>query len=77
MIDLRKGKEITAVLKIYTQFSPKKEFFISVCGHQDLSNDKLSDPINFQWPETTSGTQCARYVLLLIELTRIKAWHSC
>ena len=27
MIDLGKIKEVTAVLKLYTQFSPKKDFF--------------------------------------------------
>ena len=27
MIDLGKSKEVTSVLKLYTQFSPKKDFF--------------------------------------------------
>ena len=42
MIDLGKSKEITAVLKLKTQFSQKRIFSkhsISVCGLKHLSND--------------------------------------
>ena len=57
MIDLSKSKEVTAVLNFQKLFFQNFEHIISVCGHQDLSYDILSDPMYFQWSQTTSGTQ--------------------
>ena len=42
MIDLGKSKEVTAVLNLKTQFSPKKDFFriFNIAFRfQDISND--------------------------------------
>ena len=50
MIDLGKGKEVTAVLNFKLNFLQKNfQSFsdISVFGHQDLSNDICQTPFTF------------------------------
>ena len=68
MIDLGKRKEVTAVLKLWTQLSPKKDYFLEFLtehiGFWALRPSKwhMSDPMYFQWAQTTSGTQCAHAI---------------